>query len=121
MAAQEDKSECVIRGRDRVAWRQLQANGCFLAVTAGGPAADLVGPAAVGGLEQPGAGIVRNTVTRPVVGRGKQRLLNGVLRGREVAGPAGEHAENLRRERAQQVLDPRGQLVHGVVYTPVRT
>jgi hypothetical protein len=40
-----------------------------------------------------------------VRGRGKQRLLDGVLRSAEVAVPANERAEDLRRKLAQQVLD----------------
>src|SRR5439155_26884529 len=42
---------------------------------------------------------------RPVQGRREQRLLNGVLGGGEVAVPANERAEDLRRQLAQQVLD----------------
>jgi hypothetical protein len=40
-----------------------------------------------------------------VHGGRKQRLLDGVLCSVEVAGPASEHTEDLRRELAQQVLD----------------
>ncbi|WP_189042884.1 hypothetical protein [Micromonospora sonchi] len=44
--------------------------------------------------------------------RARQGLLHGVLGGGEVTEAAGEHAEDLRREVAQQVLD-RGLLPHG--------
>src|SRR6266516_6022511 len=45
--------------------------------------------------------------------RGDERLLHGVLGGVEVAGPPHDRAEDLRRQVAQQVLDPRS-LVHSV-------
>ena len=38
-------------------------------------------------------------------GRGQQRLLDRVLAGVELAVAADQHAEDLRRELAQQVLD----------------
>ena len=74
---------------------------------AGGTARCAAGRSAAGSavrISQPrgSAGIA---VARPVVGRGEQRLLDGVLGGVEVAGSAGERAEDLRRELAQQVLD----------------
>ena len=59
----------------------------------------------LGGLDQPAARAGRDAVPRPVHGRREQRLLDGILGGVEVAVPAGEHAEDLRRELAQQGLD----------------
>ena len=44
------------------------------------------------------------------VGGGEQRLLDGVLGGVEVAVPARERAEDLRRQLAQQVLDAGGSV-----------
>ena len=55
-------------------------------------------------ISQP-RGLLRDPLRRPVRGRGEQRLLHGVLGGVEVAVPADEHAEDLRRQLAQQVLD----------------
>jgi hypothetical protein len=40
-----------------------------------------------------------------VRGGREQRLLDGILRGVEVAVPANERAKDLRRKFAQQVLD----------------
>ena len=51
--------------------------------------------------------MVRQALLRPLHGGGEQRLLHGVLAGVELAVPANEHAEDLRRERTQQVLDHR--------------
>src|SRR6185437_11237399 len=117
VAAQEDEGERVVLvpgglAGGGLAGRGLQAGGRLLAAAAGGLAADVVGPAALGGLEQPAVRVVRYAVARPVAGRGEQGLLHGVLRGGEISGAAGEHAENLRREGAQQVLGLRGQLRH---------
>jgi hypothetical protein len=58
-----------------------------------------------GGPNQPGARLRGDPVARPVHGCREQRLLDGVLRSVEVAGPASEHTEDLRRQLAQQVLD----------------
>ena len=56
-------------------------------------------------LDQPAARLLRNAVTRPAQSRGEQRLLDGVLGRVEIAEPANQRAEDLRRELAQQVLD----------------
>ena len=44
-------------------------------------------------------------VDRPLLRRREQRLLHRVLAGVELAVPAHEHAEDLRRELAQQIPD----------------
>ena len=68
-------------------------------------ATPLVDQPPLGGLDQPAARAGRDAVPRPVHGCREQRLLDGILGGVEVAVPAGEHAEDLRRELAQQGLD----------------
>ena len=70
-------------------------------------ASPLVDQPPLGGLDQPAARLLRNAVSRPVHGGREQRLLDGVLGGVEVAVPAHERAEDLRRQLAQQVLDAR--------------
>ena len=58
--------------------------------------------------DQPAARVVRHARRAATAcARGEQRLLHGVLGGVEVAVPADERAEDLRRQRAQQVLDAR--------------
>ncbi len=52
--------------------------------------------------------MVRHALRRPSGSGGQQRLLHGVLGGVELAVPAHEHAEDLRCERTQQVLDRPG-------------
>jgi hypothetical protein len=49
--------------------------------------------------------VVRAAAARYLPGRGQQSLLDGVLRRLEVPEPAGDHAESLRRQLAQQILD----------------
>ena len=70
-------------------------------------AAELIGHLPHGGLDQPAPRVVGHPLGRPVPGRGDQRLLHGVLGGVEVAEAADEHAEDLRRQFAQQVLEAR--------------
>src|SRR5204863_311632 len=71
---------------------------------AGVVAADLVDQPPVRRGDQPGPGIFGYAVGPPPhVGR-EQRLLHGVLALLELAVPAHEHAEDLRRQLAQQVL-----------------
>ena len=57
---------------------------------------------------QPAARAVGHSLGRPLHGGGRRRLLHGVLAPLELAVPADQHAEDLRRELAQQVLDGRG-------------
>src|SRR4030095_6093058 len=60
------------------------------------------------GLQQPAARVVRYSVALPVLGRRDPRLLYGVLGRAEVAVPADHHAEDLRRQLAQQIRDGAG-------------
>ena len=70
----------------------------------------LVDQPALGGLQQPAAWALGNPVPRPVLSGSEERLLNGVLGGVEVAVPANERPEDLRRRLAQQVLDTDGRV-----------
>ena len=85
--------------------RRLLQGGSRLPVLAGLLAPPLVDQPPLGDLDQPATRAGRDAVSGPVHGRREQRLLNGILGGVEVAIPAGEHAEDLRRELAQQGLD----------------
>ena len=109
MAAHEEQDERVVligfarsggRGRHLPG---LHGSGGF-AAAAGHFAAQVVGHAPAGHLNQPGAGIVGNAFARPLNGRREQGLLHGVLGGGEVAETADHRAEHLRREFAQQML-----------------
>ena len=71
---------------------------------AGGVGPDLVGEPARGDGDQPALWMVGQAVRRPLRRRRDQRLLHGVLAGREVAIPADQRAQDRRREVAQQVL-----------------
>jgi hypothetical protein len=104
MAAEEQHRQRVVlagdlRGRWFLGGRQV------LAAPPGLLAAPLVDQPAGGGLQQPAVRLRRDAGTGPVLGRGQQPVLDGVLGRVEVAVPAGERAEDLRRQPAQQVLD----------------
>ena len=68
-------------------------------------AAYLVHQTARADRDQPAARVLRDPVGRPLHGRREQRLLAGVLTQVELPVPAHEHAEDLRCEFPQQVLD----------------
>ena len=104
VAAHEQHGQRVVLVRDLPARRLLQG-GDRLPVLAGLLAPPLVDQPPLGRLDQPAARAGRDAVPRPVHRRREQRLLDGILGGVEVAVPAGEHAEDLRRELAQQGLD----------------
>ena len=94
----------------------VHLHGCGgLALTAGEFAAHVVGHAAEGDLNQPGARIVRDAFPRPLRSRRDQSLLHCVLGGGEVAKTADDRAEHLRRKFAQQMLgsDVRQLVRHG--------
>src|SRR5258707_12406178 len=67
-------------------------------------AAHLVDQPQGGSGDQPAAGVARHALGRPSGGRGEARLLHGVLALLELTVAADQHAEDLRRELAQQVL-----------------
>jgi hypothetical protein len=89
----------------------------FLASTAGLLAAGLLGHPAAGDLNQPAARVARHTLGRPLRGGAQQGLLDSVLGCGEVPPAAGEHADDLRRERAQQVVDGWFESRHRGVFT----
>ena len=86
-----------------------------LAVAAGGVTAPLVDHPPRRCLQQPAARLRRCAVRRPVPGGSDQRLLHRVLGRVEVAPAAGERAEDLRRQFAQQVLDVAGDGQRGLL------
>ena len=67
-------------------------------------AAQVIGHAPRGDLNQPAARVVRHALARPLQRGGEQRLLHRVFRGGEVAEAPDHGAEHLRRQLAQQVL-----------------
>jgi hypothetical protein len=83
----------------------LRCRPVALAASAGRGAALLVDQPAGRRGDQPGAGVVGDAVARPGRVRGDEGLLGGILGGGEVAAPAGEDADDLRRQVAQQVVD----------------
>ena len=93
-------SSSATTGADRVEQCRLE-----LAVRARALASPLIDQLATGRRHQPGTRVGRDALPRPMVGGGDQRLLDGVLGRVEVARAAGERAKDLRRQRAQQVLD----------------
>jgi hypothetical protein len=117
MAAHEQHEQGVVLIGDpsfRCVLRRRQS----LPISAGSVAPPLVDQPPRGGLEEPAARLLRNPVSRPALGRRDQRLLDGVLGGVEVAVPANESAEDLRRQLAQQILDTglRGQRLPPAVW-----
>jgi hypothetical protein len=65
---------------------------------------DLIGETARGNGDQPRSRIVRRSLLRPLCGGGHQRFLHRVLAAAEVAVATKQHAQDLRRQIAQQVL-----------------
>ena len=104
VAAHEQDGQRVVLRRHLTAGLLLQGGGRF-PVPTGLLAPPLVDQPPLGDLDQPATRAGRDAVSGPVHGRREQCLLNGILGGVEVAVPAGEHAEDLRRELAQQGLD----------------
>jgi len=101
VTAHEEDDERVVLVRDlrgRLLRGGLALPACVLAAV-------VVDQPPLGRLDQPAARLLRNAVPRPVLGGGDERLLNGILGRVEIAEPAGEHAEDLRRQLAQQALD----------------
>ena len=94
----------------RCNWFELRGRGGFPAA-ARRLAAQVIGHAPRGHLNQPGAWIFRTTFPRPLNGRGDQCFLNGILGAGEVAETADDRTEHLRRKFAQQMLGRRIQII----------
>ena len=106
MAAQEQQDERVV-GAGNVLGRRLGGDR-RLALAARVVTAHLVDQPPGRDRHQPAARAVGHPLGRPLHGGGRRRLLHGVLAPLELAVPAHQPAEDLRRELAQQVLDGRG-------------
>jgi hypothetical protein len=106
MAAQEEQHERVVGAGD-VLGRRLGRDRA-LPLAAGVVAAHLVDQPPGGDGHQPAARAVGHALGRPLHGGGEHGLLDGVLASLELAVPAHQPAEDLRRELAQQVLDGGG-------------
>ena len=113
MRAHEEQCERVVLGRrllvagrwdDELATRHACGGG-FLALAARPVAAQPVDDPAGGDGDQPAPRVLGEPLLGPLERSGKQRFLHRVLAGVERAVPAHEHAEDLRRKPAQQVLD----------------
>jgi hypothetical protein len=76
----------------------------ILAVPPGDLAAQRVGQPAQRHPDQPAARLIRNAFSGPLLRRGDERLLHGLLGRREVLRAADHRAEHLGRQVAQQVL-----------------
>lgn len=118
MAAQEQQGERVVpvrvgHGVGGVA-EQFGLRGgqgeAVLAAPARAVAADVVDQLAGGDGDQPAPGVVRDAGPGPLQGGRQQSFLDRVLARVEGAVAAYEHAEDLRRQLAQQVL---GGVVRG--------
>ncbi len=110
MAAHEEKDKRVVFLRRSLDGRRFGCVGRLHGHRAFATAASRFGPDVVGhppegNLRQPGAGIVRRALARPLHRCGECRLLNGILRYREVAKSSDHSREHLRRQFPQQVLD----------------
>ena len=94
----------LVRGEGELLLGRDQADHQRLALTAGGVRADLVGEPPRRDLDQPRSRMIGEPLLRPLQRGRDERLLDRVLRRREVAELADHRAEHLRRELAQQPL-----------------
>ena len=90
------------RGREALVRGHLRGGG-VLPAPAGVLAAQLVGHPARGDRDEPGPRAFGQALPRPLDRGGKQCLLHGVLARVELPVAADQHAEDLRRQPAQQV------------------
>ena len=104
-------------GGQAVAGRDLAGSGLLPALP-GLLRAQEVGQPTGGDGDQPAAWTGWDSVGRPLARGGEQRLLDGVLGEVEMPVSSCQRAEDLRREVAQQVLDPGPWLGH--ISRPVR-
>ena len=106
MAAQEQQDQGVVGVRTAGVLPACvgHVGGGELAGPSRAVAADLVDEPPGGRGDQPAARAVGHAAGGPGRGGGDDRLLHGVLALLELPVPADEHAEDLRRQLAQQVL-----------------
>jgi hypothetical protein len=105
VTAQEQERERVLPLGDRSRIGHVEDRVLFLATTAGALAAPPVDQPPGGHRDEPGSRALGHALLGPLRRGGEQRLLHGVLARVEPVVPTDEHAEDLRRELAQQVLD----------------
>ena len=105
VTAQEQERERVVPLGDRSRLGHVEDRDLFLATTAGALAAPPVDQPPGGHRDEPGSRVLGHALLGPLHRGGEQRLLDRVLARVEPAVPADEHAEDLRRQFAQQVLD----------------
>jgi hypothetical protein len=112
MAAHEEERQRVVAlgrgigpGLRRIAERPFLLHGECLALAPRDVAAKLIGHAPRGDMDQPCARVLRQALARPLHRGGEERFLHGILGCGEIAEPAHDDAEHLRRERAQEMLD----------------
>ena len=109
MAAHEQHDQRVVLVGDLGRYRLLQRSQ-GLPLPPRLLASQLIEQPALAGLDELAARLCGNTFARPMVGGGQQRLLDGVLGSIEIAESPCEHADDLRRQFAQQVLDSGGHV-----------
>jgi hypothetical protein len=111
VAAQEEQDERVVGVVVQADRRQRAARDRVLAALPGLFLPEEIGQAARGHRDQPRARVVRHPLGGPLGGRRDHGFLHRVLGGVEVAVPAYDRAEGLRRELTQQALDREGHAV----------
>ena len=97
-------------------WGRLHDDDRF-AAAARELGADVIGHPPRRHLDQPAARVVGKPLFRPLQARREQRLLDRIFRCGEIAEAPDHGAENLRRERAQQVL---AGSVHQTIFIRLR-
>ena len=105
VAAQEEEREGVVPLGRLARAAHVERGGGLLAVPAGAFAPPSVDQPPVRHGREPRARALGDAVLAPLLRRGEQRLLHGILARVELPVPPHERAEDLRRELAQQVLD----------------
>ena len=109
MAAQEEQREGIVPVGRLPRASHLEGGGGLLTVVASALAPPSIDQPPVRHGREPRARALGDAVLTPLLGRGQQRLLHGILARVELSVPPHERPEDLRRELAQQVLDTRGR------------
>ena len=118
MAAEEQERERVVTVGPLVGSSDLHRGVRLLPAPSRALAPPSVDEAPGGDRDEPRPRIVGHTAVGPLQPRGEQRLLYGVLARVELAVPAHQCPEDLRRELPQQVLDPWEPVVRTPVVRP---